>query len=549
MADILLQKNDEAYARVEHVVEQIAQRLEFEYITWDPPPRAGPGDYFTRGSVVAMLPLDVFGRLTRASPHVFGLFAVQNSVRLECRTRLRMELFEEHIKERLVLENIGVDRETGMIEIIDEQLARIGLALPNGLDLVLSHKRVDDALPEELSSFSRFVENSKEPLALQCLSTIYRRNYLLVRDWAYRVGIMSPDGRIGTEEVLVKYYTEGFFEHIQDVERLASSPVNENKLFYKIIRSNSFCQLPRHMCHVPLSDGRYMSQMSSDHRMRMKKAIERVAPPSDLADWTVDALKDFVATYEVFIKIDASCWDVRHQSKLAQHRFISETRYRVARFEALHVVHFGREFQLTAYPEFSLPTGHLDNITFLIAASAESPSRSFQDVYDHAVEISRTTLNPRDFEGVGRTVQYEVMDRQALTKALGDLEVIAHNLPAVFALHLDYSPLIDPLAEEEAKNKQTALTSTSPAQEPSDKFRTSQEVLNRLQWDTKHASNRYEVGYKDRFETKLLWKPLEEWTKDKQAEDFVPIHRIHQFREVGSTEVIWDRDKRVDRTG
>lgn len=303
--------------------------------------------------------------------------------------------------------------------------------------------------------------------------------------------------------------------------------------------------------------------------MRMKKAIERVAPPTDLTDWTVDALKDFVATYEVFIKIDASCWDVRHQSKLAQHRFISETRYRVARFEALHVVHFGREFQLTAYPEFSLPTGHLDNITFLIAASAESPSRSFQDVYDHAVEISQTTLNPRDFEGVGRTVQYEVMDRQALTKALGDIEVIAHNLPgkqsrldvqnwtstlltvfpAVFALHLDYSPLIDPLAEEEAKNKQIALTSTPPAQEPSDKFRTSQEVLNRLQWDTKRASNRYEVGYKDRFETKLLWKPLEEWTKDKQAEDFVPIHRIHQFREVGSTEVIWDRDKRVDRTG
>lgn len=95
------------------------------------------------------------------------------------------------------------------------------------------------------------------------------------------------------------------------------------------------------------------------------------------------------------------------------------------------------------------------------------------------------------------------------------------------------SPLMDQLVMEEQHD---------------DKLRTSHEVLNRLQWDPKYASNRYEVGYQDRFEEELLWKPLEQWTKDKQAEDFVPMHRIHQFRELGTGQVIWDREKRVDRT-
>ncbi|KAK4503769.1 hypothetical protein PRZ48_004684 [Zasmidium cellare] len=268
---------------------------------------------------------------------------------------------------------------------------------------------------------------------------------------------------------------------------------------------------------------------------------------SDLTDWTVDGLEDFVATSQLFVKIDASCWDVRQQGKLAQHRFIERTRERVSQFGTLPAADHGGAFSMAVYPEFSLPTGHLDTLTFLVAVSSTSPSYPYESAYVHVSEISRAILNPADSDGVGSTVRYEVMDRSALKEALGDIRVIAHNLPAVYALHLDYIPLIDPLAEEEAANQEVARIRTpNPS---SDKFRTSQEVLNRLQWDTKHASNRYEVGYKDRFEKELLWKPLEEWTRDKQAEDFVPMHRIHRFREVGSAEVVWDREGRVDRTG
>lgn len=121
-------------------------------------------------------------------------------------------------------------------------------------------------------------------------------------------------------------------------------------------------------------------------------------------------------------------------------------------------------------------------------------------------------------------------------------------MPAVFRLHLDYTPLIDPLFQEEAQTHETlALTSNPQTLEPQ-RIRTSREVLNRLQWDTKHASNRFEIGYKDRFEKDLMWKLLEDWTKDEQAEDFIPMHRIYRFREIISKRVVWDRDKRIDCT-
>lgn len=113
--------------------------------------------------------------------------------------------------------------------------------------------------------------------------------------------------------------------------------------------------------------------------------------------------------------------------------------------------------------------------------------------------------------------------------------------------HLDYIPISDPLQKYEADGEDGQYDPTRTHQQ--EKLRTSQEVLNRLQWDPKHASNRYEVGYKDRFEQELLWKPLEEWTKDKQSDEFVPMHRIYQFRDTTTKAIVWDRDERVDRTG
>lgn len=120
--------------------------------------------------------------------------------------------------------------------------------------------------------------------------------------------------------------------------------------------------------------------------------------------------------------------------------------------------------------------------------------------------------------------------------------------PAVFRIHLEYTPLSDPLFEEEVQSRERIALTSEPQVPDSEKLRTSREVLNRLQWDTKHASNRFEIGYKDRFEKELMWKPLEQWTKDEQAEDFIPMHRIYRFREIASKRVIWDRDKRVDYT-
>lgn len=78
------------------------------------------------------------------------------------------------------------------------------------------------------------------------------------------------------------------------------------------------------------------------------------------------------------------------------------------------------------------------------------------------------------------------------------------------------------------------------------KFRTASSVLSRLRWDPAHTAKSYDVGYLDRFEG-LKWLALDDWGKATEDEDFIPEHRIRQFKRRDGV-IVWDRAKRLDLT-
>lgn len=74
-------------------------------------------------------------------------------------------------------------------------------------------------------------------------------------------------------------------------------------------------------------------------------------------------------------------------------------------------------------------------------------------------------------------------------------------------------------------------------------------MLNRLQWDRQIDISRYLVGYLERFGG-LKETPASTWVTEVTEEEWIPQHRIKYFKRVdedGSSEIVWDRDAKVDK--
>ncbi|KAJ6258333.1 hypothetical protein Dda_6373 [Drechslerella dactyloides] len=94
-------------------------------------------------------------------------------------------------------------------------------------------------------------------------------------------------------------------------------------------------------------------------------------------------------------------------------------------------------------------------------------------------------------------------------------------------------------AKKAAKDKGNAAKGSTP------KLRPAHEVLHRIKWDPGYDSSSFVIGYEDRFRG-VLEMPVDNWRTEASDEEFVPMHRVVYFREKGG-EVVWDREKRVDR--
>ena len=89
------------------------------------------------------------------------------------------------------------------------------------------------------------------------------------------------------------------------------------------------------------------------------------------------------------------------------------------------------------------------------------------------------------------------------------------------------------------------MNPTVPTVNPSKKFRTEREVMNRIRHDPDFSTDDYLVGYEDRF-TGIMEMPLSNWKADTTEDEFIPLHRIVHFRKKDTQEIVWDRPRRID---
>jgi len=74
------------------------------------------------------------------------------------------------------------------------------------------------------------------------------------------------------------------------------------------------------------------------------------------------------------------------------------------------------------------------------------------------------------------------------------------------------------------------------------------DVLHRLQWDEDLDISQFRVGYLERFDG-IKETPASNWITEVTDEEWIPQHRIKYFKRVdpsGVSEVVWDRDQRID---
>ncbi|KAF3909976.1 hypothetical protein ABW20_dc0108024 [Dactylellina cionopaga] len=96
------------------------------------------------------------------------------------------------------------------------------------------------------------------------------------------------------------------------------------------------------------------------------------------------------------------------------------------------------------------------------------------------------------------------------------------------------------------KNKKKNAVAVQQKTGPTPKLRPSIEVFNRIKWDNKYDAASYVIGYEDRFRG-VLEIGVDKWKTEMSDEEFVPMHRVVYFRDRKTGEVVWDREKRVDR--
>lgn len=93
-----------------------------------------------------------------------------------------------------------------------------------------------------------------------------------------------------------------------------------------------------------------------------------------------------------------------------------------------------------------------------------------------------------------------------------------------------------------------ATASPSSSGQAQRKFRDAHSAISRLRHDASHAGIEYDVGYLDRFEG-MKWVSLTQWGgKSTEEDDFIPEHRVKMVRRVADSEIVWDREKRIDLT-
>lgn len=246
-----------------------------------------------------------------------------------------------------------------------------------------------------------------------------------------------------------------------------------------------------------------------------------------------DGLNDFFARYKTLIKIQCAFWGA-HTAE--GRKWISWIESRLA----ILLVNLAKEF----------PT--LD-VRLWPVRFADVTSNDIQGTY--IAGVLGTGLNEGAFHAVLRNVERmmkgeedDVVDRWVSVTLAKGKDFLAEKLEIDTRVWDGEEDIILEEDPEEEDGEETILpfSELTVSEGKRGKLRPSQDIFNRLFWDSKYSADEYLVGYEDRFKG-IREMPLTSWKREFTDEEFIPLHRIVYFREKGvEGKIVWDRRTRID---
>jgi 2'-5' RNA ligase/uncharacterized protein (UPF0248 family) len=246
-------------------------------------------------------------------------------------------------------------------------------------------------------------------------------------------------------------------------------------------------------------------------------------------------LENFFSEYKIFIKIQCAFWGPRTAEG---RKWISWIESRLV----LLLVNLRKEFEpleTRLWPaRFGDPSSDDVQGTYLIGVSGSGID---EGVFRTVLRGSQSAMQREGEETGDRWVSVDLVKQKM---------VIAEKLQIDNRVWDGEEEIVlDDEEEEEEEDTDTTVRSVSkPAVNDVKygKLRPSQDILNRLFWDSRYCSDDYVVGYEDRFKG-VKEMNLTSWKKELSDEEFIPMHRVVYFREKGvEGNIVWDRRTRVD---
>jgi uncharacterized protein (UPF0248 family) len=289
------------------------------------------------------------------------------------------------------------------------------------------------------------------------------------------------------------------------------------------------------------------------------------------ADWTWclrpkdDCAADFISSFGAYVCITLDLWDVEtvgndrvREMTGGLESKITSLMVALGKIGGLKGRVWPARFRQTTEPDPEGGEGGLDlRGYYLVGISAkeelepDAKKLVTGKVLNAVRAFERTARELRGFDEGNVWVEVELLPKNkisAMALALDDRDW-GNSLPSMQedGSQDNTSAATDPT---ESDAHQTSASTARPAPKPkgqSRKLRPAQDVISRIRWDPTLALEDFLVGYEDRF---LGVKEIElgRWKSEQTDLEFIPMHRIVWLRRKGEDgEIVWDREKRVDK--
>ncbi|KAL2006831.1 hypothetical protein VTN00DRAFT_9499 [Thermoascus crustaceus] len=282
---------------------------------------------------------------------------------------------------------------------------------------------------------------------------------------------------------------------------------------------------------------------------------------TDISNPFSTATAEFVQKFNIFVRFDIRYWGSNTASRT---RFFDDMGMQYAslfaRLSNLDLRVYLRSYDSLAFAWPYRLTETATNVQdensfYLIGLDYDVAGKCRQQFSDRlrleCEEFARKLYEDGIFDPTTAWISFSIVEKQELGEIGLHREVGIREVPAIMSqsrydentslrgvLPSDQQP-----SQRESKKADTQRKAQKLAQS---KLRPAVDILNRLTWDSNFDRKDYIIGYEDRFAGSLEM-PLDSWKGDSTDEEFIPRHRILYFKRRSDNEIVWDRNKKIDK--